>query len=663
MCPVPSEARDMGNKQIRIGQIIAPFGPGSLYTDRRGIPHVICGLDHWFEKYDPSLGMVPCDDRGAFVRFEPRLSELLRVAQFFSPPDFRAVRRGATAPPNALLNVPALRFPGWYRHSSTGRLHRFNMDLARIPKPPDGGRWQPVRFVAVCAGGHLAEFPWRDWIGCQCAGGGELYLYDRGGSELTSIRVECRTCPDGSSGRRGKNLAGTTGKPDLENGEHSAFYKAGISCQGERVWLGDGAAEPGCAHELVGALINQTNLYFPKTISAIRLPDLQQKDAEVVRVRNEIEKDPRTCGMAKMFWKMNMRPNAVDAVLGTLTARGIAADRQQTEAALESLFRDGTELAGNYPATTSPESELLSFRRVEFNIIRSEVNEPDRVPRLRVISTAVPAELQPWISRVNLVERLCETRAFYGFDRLESDKLPLAAMPDSAMHQLFRHPPTEPFARWLPAVEVFGEGIYLEFSENTIAEWQRARSAWLKDRLNDAFLARVGGIIQTLPPLSAVTRGWASKYLLLHSFAHALINQLVFECGYSTASLRERLYVSTDASAPMAGLLIYTAAGDSEGTMGGLVRLGRPERLGGVVRRALNRVSWCSSDPVCSEHLGGQGSRLANLAACHACILLPETSCETINHGLDRAMIVGTPEAREEGFFSELLAGQTYSLG
>jgi hypothetical protein len=162
-------------------------------------------------------------------------------------------------------------------------------------------------------------------------------------------------------------------------------------------------------------------------------------------------------------------------------------------------------------------------------------------------------------------------------------------------------------------------------------------------------------VFQTLPPLGAADRTWASRYLLVHGFAHVLINQFVFECGYSTASLRERLYVSADANAPMAGILIYTAAGDSEGTLGGLVRLGRPERLGAVVRRALSRASWCSADPVCSENLGGQGSRLANLAACHACILLPETSCETVNQGLDRAMIVGTADNRQPGWMADLL--------
>jgi hypothetical protein len=105
----------------------------------------------------------------------------------------------------------------------------------------------------------------------------------------------------------------------------------------------------------------------------------------------------------------------------------------------------------------------------------------------------------------------------------------------------------------------------------------------------------------------------------------------------------------------MAGILLYTAAGDSEGTLGGLVGLGRPERFEMVFRRALNRVAWCSADPVCSEELGGKGSRLANLAACHSCVLLPETSCEAMNHGLDRATLVGMPDNREVGAFSEYL--------
>ena len=259
----------------------------------------------------------------------------------------------------------------------------------------------------------------------------------------------------------------------------------------------------------------------------------------------------------------------------------------------------------------APESALLAFRRAEFNVLRTEVNDPLRIPNLRVVRSQPPAGLAAWFEKVNLVERLRETRVFYGFGRLQPSSSPLDGMPDSAMTQLFREPPDQPQERWLPAAEVFGEGIYFELREDRIRQWQQDCDAWLRERLGDQFVIRLADVFQTLPPLGTADRGWASRYLLVHSLAHSLINQFVFECGYSTASLRERLYVSADAKAPMAGILIYTAAGDSEGTLGGLVRLGRQERLGPVVRRALSRAAWCSADPVCSENLGGQGSRLA----------------------------------------------------
>jgi Domain of unknown function (DUF1998) len=650
----------MANKAIRLGQIIAPFGPGSIYTDRRGTPHVVCGLDHWFKHWDQTRGLEPCDDRNEFERFEPRLASLLNVGRFCAPPDFRIARRGQPTPPNSHLYVPALRFPRWCRNTRTGGMRRFNLSTQRLDQAPDGGRWKPVRFISVCASGHLCEFPWKEWIGCECKGDEGLRLTDRGGSELTSIRIECTSCPDGSSGRRGNSLARTTMKPDDESGQ-SAFQRAGIRCPGDRPWLGEEANESPCLQPLIAALINQTNIYFPKTISSLLLPDLQEKDDLVTQIRNEIEQDPGICGIAKTLWNMNNRPGAVGLVQTSLQKRAFVRTNEKVEQALESLLKPTAALTLNGTQPAAPESDMLAFRRAEFNVIRTEVNDPTRIPNLRVIPTGVPTDLDGWLTKVTLVERLRETRVFYGFDRLEPDRQPLAAMPDSAMTQLFRNPPDQTQDRWLPAVEVFGEGIYIELSEFRINVWLSANAKWLESRLSDQFVTRLADVSQTVPPLGVANRLWASRYLLVHSLSHILINQFVFECGYSTASLRERLYISADTSAPMAGILIYTAAGDSEGTLGGLVRLGRSERLGPVVNRALNRASWCSADPVCSENLGGQGSRLANLAACHACILLPETSCETVNQGLDRAMVVGTPDDREPGWMSTLLE-HTYTL-
>ena len=644
----------MGHRQIRVGQLIAPFGPGSIYTDRRGVPHIVCGLDHWYKRPDVHTGLAECDHPEEFTLFEPRLAELLNVDTLKAPPDFRSSRKGQKPPPNAFIQTPALRFPRWYRHSKTGKLKKFNLASQKVERAPEGGRWLPVRFVAACDAGHLSEFPWKAWIGCICAGDGDLHLTDRGGSELTSIRIECHSCAAGSSGRKGRDLSRTTMKPNRSLGEQSEFEKIGISCPGERPWLGDGAEDPTCQSSLVGALINQTNLYSPRTISAILLPDMTEKDDTVLQIRNYLESKPALAGIAKMVWAMG-RAGAVALVQADLMGIDLQAAPDEIEKALESLFRASGSVGIDAPAPTAPESEMLRFRRVEFNVIREQVLDAVRIPDLRVIPVKPPQNLADWFARVNLVERLGETRVFYGFDRLSELRPPLAGMPEAAMTQLFRDPPEHAHKRWLPAVRVYGEGIYIELRDDAIRGWQSANEAWLRRRLHPLFIERLQGQSQVLPPSSPPDWVWASRYLLVHSLAHILIAQLVFECGYSTASLRERLYVSDDPAAPMAGLLIYTAAGDSEGTLGGLVRLGHPERLGSVVRRALSRASWCSADPVCSENLGGQGAQLANLAACHSCTLLPETSCETINHGLDRAMLVGTPSDRDGGAFGSLL--------
>jgi hypothetical protein len=140
--------------------------------------------------------------------------------------------------------------------------------------------------------------------------------------------------------------------------------------------------------------------------------------------------------------------------------------------------------------------------------------------------------------------------------------------------------------------------------------------------------------------------------VLLHTLAHVLINEWSLEAGYPSASLRERLYAADD----MAGVLVYTATSDSAGSLGGLVAQGEPEPLDRAVRSAIRRAEWCSSDPLCME-AEAAGSTGTNLAACHACVMLPETSCEHNNILLDRALLVGTPEEPSLGFFAPLTGG------
>ena len=127
---------------------------------------------------------------------------------------------------------------------------------------------------------------------------------------------------------------------------------------------------------------------------------------------------------------------------------------------------------------------------------------------------------------------------------------------------------------------------------------------------------------------------------MIHTLAHLLVKRLSFEAGYGASSIRERIYSAPhDGDHPMAGVLLYTAAGDADGTLGGLVGLGRPGNLERIFAGALEDARWCGSDPVCVES-AGQGPDSLNLAACHACALVPETSCELQNRVLDRCAVL-----------------------
>ncbi|NTW70051.1 MAG: DUF1998 domain-containing protein [Chlorobiaceae bacterium] len=631
-------------ENIRIGQLITPFGPGALYMDSKGTSLIIAGLDYWYQQENPD-GKIHAEE---FSIFEPRLSALLGVDRFRRPADYRPGHAGQ-AVQNAKIVTPVLRFPTWYREVHTGRLKRFNLDSVRIDCERNE-RWVPVRFISACKAGHLGDFPWKRWVGCNCHGNGDLFLHDAGGADLSSVWIECSSC------NVRKSLAGVTWlDSEKDAGQQSAFQRMGIVCPGYRPWLGDVIIGEDCPEPLVGTLINQSNLFFSKVMSSISLPDLTIEDRGVALLIREIECFQDDLPFAKVYWRGNRRDRAVNTIQFVLNQAGIVYEAQAIEQALEQLFAEQKGVVDNIVQPELPEDHGLSFRRDEFNILRTVIDDEVRSHDLRVIASEVPDGLCHWFQKVHLVERLRETRAFYGFSRLVPDEHPLDDMPEKALKQLFLHPPQQNLEKWLPAITVYGEGIYIELSEAAIESWIQENREWLSHRLSEAFWGRLANVYQVYAPKTGTTLKWAARYLLVHSLSHILINQMVFEAGYSSASLKERLYVSADNRAPMAGMLIYTAAGDSEGTLGGLVRMGHKDRLEPVIRKAVSRASWCSADPVCSENLGGQGTRLANLAACHACIMLPETACETMNNGLDRAMVIGIPDEREHGFLSRLL--------
>jgi hypothetical protein len=286
-----------------------------------------------------------------------------------------------------------------------------------------------------------------------------------------------------------------------------------------------------------------------------------------------------------------------------------------------------------------------TFRRAEFAALREGRREEQLVtmPQQR---RAYASEIAEHFQTVTLVPKLRETRALVGFSRVlpENDQ-----SLEGQKSLLWRNPPM-PNGGWLPACVVYGEGLYFEVDEGRLRAWETRPEV----------VARVAGLARRYQRVQQERRlrerQITPRFVLLHTLGHILMNQLTFDCGYGTASLRERLYASANASGSMSGVLVYTAAGDAEGTMGGLVRMGKPGYLEPAVRRGLRNAQWCSSDPVCMElgASGGQGPDSCNLAACHNCALVPETSCEEFNRFLDRGLVIGTLDVPSLGFFSSM---------
>lgn len=196
---------------------------------------------------------------------------------------------------------------------------------------------------------------------------------------------------------------------------------------------------------------------------------------------------------------------------------------------------------------------------------------------------------------------------------------------------------------WLPAIENRGEGIFLQLKTGAIAQWQE----------NPELIARGQTLLRGYDTWAAEHRESSRQfpglaYVMLHTLSHLLITAVSLECGYPASSIRERIYAIPNVGY---GILLFTGTSDAEGTLGGLIQVGR--RIHEHLRNALELGFLCSNDPVCAQHepTNTHERRFLQRAACHGCLLISETSCEQHNEYLDRALVVGTVDNLGTEFF------------
>jgi len=377
-----------------------------------------------------------------------------------------------------------------------------------------------------------------------------------------------------------------------------------------------------------------SNVYFPKIVSSIFIPPFSDD------VCSKIRKTPEWAILSSQTGGIddNYKENLIKGIIAKAIAEEVEIRRL-----LEQMLG-----SPNGEIITQSETE---YRFDEFKALTGQVrsNRDSKQFSIEIVA-GEKYKINP-IEKVVLVHRLRELRALVAFSRINPLDREELGTDDEEDRAEVRAVPVGERANidWFPAVEVRGEGIFITFNMSKIKQW--AQNDFIKERValiqeNHAEMVR---------KFNRKNRVITPAFVLLHTFAHVLIRQFSYECGYSSASLRERIYCSEeDKLNQMAAVLIYTASGDSEGTLGGLVNQGKAEKLSSIISDAISQSLWCSSDPVCIDSRG-QGMGSLNLAACHACVLISETSCEENNKLLDRAMLVGTPENREIGFFSKLV--------
>lgn len=602
--------------KVRNSQLIHTFGVGAMHVNRNGISMITCGLEHWYELTEDENG--DSQDLGKNFGFhDARLQNKLGVKGFRTPPSYKVQ--------NKRLSIAAKRFPLWHICSNTScqkltKSNDFNETLVTCHSC--GWPAYQSRFISICEAGHIMDFPWFDWLnfsnGSQCDESKcVIQLVGTGSSSVADIKVKCCSC-NSVAVSLGDIFSDSLGP----NGELiSGLSKRSICCKGEKPWLGDGAKEK-CEYPPIAALRQSSNVYFARTESSVQLPSRASDKFQSIEIAIDQLTDLQK---ATLFSPNTPTTSKIDIAYATLNGEFSKEEL--------SMFFDADD-EGDVVADDSEFrlDEYRHFLKTQSDLVLSTCKQQ---------LTSYDSWVSRFFSNISLIDKLTVTQALYGIDRVNASEKKTIAQYKA---QLWLD--TSKVNEWLPAVQIHGEGIFIEFSEKRLREWEKEYSNLSKFKLLSEKATDKPHLSQWTP--------LSPKFLLIHSFAHLLINSLINECGYSTASLRERLYVSDDENNSMSGVLIYTASGDTEGSLGGLVRMGRAGKLEKVISKAVSNAQWCSSDPICLEtsEKGGQGPEGLNLAACHDCLLLPETSCEVFNCLLDRKTISNEGH-KNKGYFDE----------
>lgn len=627
---------------VRKTQLLTPFGIGSL-MDINNQSVIIADSEYW-------------DEQGARDTVtDVRLQNALNASGFISPPvpiESDYIQDYET--------ITAKRFPKWY-FSPTSRelkpIAKWEKEIASLKdekyrnqfaKKPitvirngkkNSEELSPVRLFCACDHGHLQDFPWSEWvhqdsdISKEQALSHTLFLKSMGNStSIGELIVKCKECD------KTKNLNGIFNSATLPK----KLEKMGVKCEARHIWKKEGEFMEPCDRPLQVLLRSQSNIYYPAIRSSLNIPS--ELDSLIQKIKNHpqfIRIQEKIRSTIESDKKKEFESNRIKGWIADISDD---LSKSEGEIKLELsnyLFSDDIGFMND-------EQSIMSYRWEEFQLLSgrkklqktNEINfDIDLVKKEKYIDY----KFSNLISGITLVHSLEVVSALTGFTRIytyDSDDMLIEKGENESNDVKFVSLKRKD--NKYVAVKNNGEGIFIELSAKEIQNWiEKIKGTSIEKKIESR-----KNHIQYEDQLQYINL----KYILLHTLSHLLIKELTNSSGYSSSSLKERVYYSDDIGKEMAGILIYTSSSDIGGTLGGLVKQGLPQNLFSAIDQAIENAKWCSFDPTCIDN-SGQGKNSLNIAACHACGLISETSCENQNIYLDRNVIIGSIENPELGFF------------
>lgn len=569
--------------EIRPGQLITTFGPGSI-VDARNDSVMVLDLKYW-----ENVGQIIHD---------ARLASFLKVNYFLTPSASKK------------RDLPIISFPEYHVCSSVNCNYLFNIYdefnlneyLKKGPRCPRCSfKAYPARFVVSCdKGNHLDDFPWRWWVHKGYTDCDRPLLLKSHGktSSLAQLVVECEC------GAK-RSMSGAT-----EPGEFKDY-----NCTGRHPFRFS-YKKGGCDSKVIPLQRGASNVYFSALRSAISIPPWNDPIIDLIEEHytriQDYKRDFGELGVQKVYEQYFQ-------------------DKYSKEEFQEALEKRETQI-DTYSDIKKMEYEAIThYSKNSGNSVEKYFKAEDE---------SVSDDLKPYIGRIIRIQRLREVLVLLGFMRNDSPEPEV----DEPKGIVWLDCGSED--RWLPAVEIHGEGIFIELNKEQV-------KTWLKENKN------IGVLSQKYKDMYnnwVEKKGWSNHslrdaaYVMMHTLAHLLITELSLQCGYSSTAIKERIYYDGD----MMGILIYTGSTDKEGSLGGLVEMGNIDRFRDVLYKALENAVFCTNDPACST-LEPQEDNHLNGSACHSCSMISETSCETGNRLLDRSLVVTLSEKNIKGYFDGLL--------